>query len=82
MKKLLIVLALLSTVTLMSCDDGAFDPNVCYHSVRAKYPNAKIYHEPGSNILYWTVIDTDGTYYRVKTGTDQVTNVVKETELK
>jgi hypothetical protein len=50
--------------------------------VKEFFPKAKIYHEPGSRITYWTVIDSDGTYYRVVTGTDKVTYIEKPLLLK
>jgi len=85
MKK--IILILLSTTFLASCEynSEAYNENVCYRSVRSEFPKAHIYHEPGSTNTYWTVIDTNGTYYRVVTGShnsSKVTRIEKPIEIK
>ena len=78
------LLLLVSTLALCSCRD-AYSLNKTYEQIRKQYPKARIYHEGDSECTYWAIIDSDGTYLRVVTGSifnPKITRVEKPIELR
>lgn len=83
MKKL--ILGICITASFCGCRQDGYDTIKCYNSVRTQYPHARIFHEGNDTNEYWTVIDSDGIYYRVvtgKTSSPEVTRVEKPIELR
>ena len=83
MKTLAIVT--LSTLLFSSCIGDGYSELKTYQSVRKKFPKARIYHESDSKISYWTVLDTNGQYYRVITGNgsnSEITDIQTPIELR